>query len=128
MSDHAIENARGHLAEIVAESKAIEADSDATDEHGESLLECWQCRPLDVSVRTDWYNPYDPNQTPTPAEYQILLTTGGPGLRIYGELADGEPQTAFLEWQDWAVPWTRLEASDEEQAALLHFAQQFPIT
>ena len=40
--------------------------------------------------------------------FEILLTTGGPAVRIVGEL-DGncEPSRAWLEVQDWGTPWTQ---------------------
>lgn len=40
-------------------------------------------------------------------KFEILLTTGGPAVRIMGEL-DGncEPSHAYLETQDWGTPWT----------------------
>lgn len=40
-------------------------------------------------------------------KFEILLTTGGPAVRIMGEL-DGncEPSHAWLETQDWGTPWT----------------------
>lgn len=61
--------------------------------------------PLSVLVRSGWYQPgYD---APEPAEYEILLCTGGPAVRIRGELGnDDEPETARLEYQDWGTPWT----------------------
>lgn len=46
--------------------------------------------------------------------YEILLTTGGPAVRIVGELdQNDEPETARLEVQDWFKPWTEYP-SDED--------------
>jgi len=59
---------------------------------------------LSVEVRSGWYMP---GQTPKPEEYSILLTTGGPALRLIGDLDEyGQPETARLEYQDWGTPWT----------------------
>jgi hypothetical protein len=57
--------------------------------------------------------------------YEILLTTGGPAARITGELEDGQPSTAFFEYQDWFKPWTRAWVSAEDEKTLLEYAQQF---
>jgi hypothetical protein len=79
--------------------------------------------PLAVSVRSDWSTPHD---TLTPGEYQILLTTGGPALRIVGDLTiNGEPDTARLEYQDWGTPWTAYALAQAEEARALDFASMF---
>jgi hypothetical protein len=124
MSNDAIANARAHLADIVKESAAIREDGDATNDEGQGLLEAWQERPLSLMIRDGWRAPGA--SSPGVEEYEILLTTGGPGLRIVGEVEDGEPSSARLEWQDWGISWTQLDEPDSESAeALLHFAQQF---
>ena len=81
--------------------------------------------PLSVEVRSDWHSPGDGNDKPT--EYNILLCTGGPAVRIIGELDEhGQPETATIEYQDWFTPWERYgDTSDEEDEALLTYAQQF---
>lgn len=85
---------------------------------------------LSVDVRSGWYSPGERN--PEPVEYQILLTIGGPSLRITGQLGGyGEPGTAHLEYQDWGTPWTRYHPAhgeplfDSHNADVLTFAQQF---
>ena len=83
---------------------------------------------LSVEVRSPWINPADyHNSANKPAEYCILLTTGGPALRLVGELSEyGEPTTALLEYQDWFTPWTLLTGlTADEIEALLTFAQRF---
>ena len=60
--------------------------------------------PLSVEVRSDWVSP---GSEMTAGEFAILLTTGGPAVRIMGELDEhGEPCSAGLEVQDWGKPWT----------------------
>jgi hypothetical protein len=62
---------------------------------------------LSVQVRSGWYAPGAASEAP--AEYEILLCTGGPACRIVGELSEHcEPQTARLEVQDWFQPWTAI--------------------
>lgn len=40
-------------------------------------------------------------------KFEILLTTGGPAVRIMGDLSEhNEPTGAWLEVQDWGTPWT----------------------
>ena len=61
---------------------------------------------LSVQVRTGWHTPNEPGGN-DPAEFEILLCTGGPAVRIVGDL-DGyaEPYRARIEHQDWGTPWT----------------------
>lgn len=60
--------------------------------------------PLSVQVRSDWVSV---GETMTAGEFEILLTTGGPAVRIMGELDEhGEPYRAWLEVQDWGKCWT----------------------
>jgi hypothetical protein len=52
------------------------------------------------------------------------LSTGGPALRIRGELDEHkQPDRAWLEYQDWGTPWTQY--FDVEQDTLLQFCQVF---
>lgn len=81
---------------------------------------------LSVEVRTGWYVPsdcVDARDRPTAEEFRILLATGGPAVRIMGELSNGEPERAWLEVQDWGTPWTRY--FDIEQDTLLAYARCF---
>lgn len=77
---------------------------------------------LSVEVRSDWHTPHDVAEAPF--EFKILLTTGGPAVRIMGELDEhGQPDRAWLEVQDWGTPWTRY--FDIEQDTLLAYARCF---
>ena len=59
-----------------------------------------------VRVRDDWYTPGESEKN-APVEYEILLSWGGPAVRIVGKLDHyGEPDSAVLEFQDWGIPWT----------------------
>lgn len=80
--------------------------------------------PLSVQVRSDWHTP---GKEEAPAEYEILLCTGGPACRIVGQLGQHqEPETAVIEYQDWFTPWeTYHNTTGDEDAALLTYAQQF---
>src|SRR5262245_33434984 len=65
---------------------------------------------LSVEVRSDWYLPGSRNSSSPgdgPAEYRILLCTGGPAVQIIGRLNEHcEPETAVMQVQDWFQPWT----------------------
>lgn len=45
------------------------------------------------------------------SNYEILLDTGGPAVRIVGDLEIGEATSARLEIQDWYTPWTEFHCS-----------------
>ena len=58
--------------------------------------------PLAIDVRSDWHPPGNPGEG---AEYQITMATGGPAVRIVGDLWRGMPVNWTLEYQDWFTPW-----------------------
>lgn len=87
-------------AEELAELE--DAAGDCTDE--DAARDNIQEDPLEVQVRSDWTNP---GETLEAGEFMILLCTGGPAVRIVGELNRGEPCRAWLEYQDWGTPWTQ---------------------
>ena len=59
-------------------------------------------------------------------EYEILLSTGGPAVRITGPLNQwDEPDDAFLQCQDWGTPWQPVALDHDTQLALQDFAQNF---
>ena len=61
---------------------------------------------LEVSVRDEWRSVEREDSGNVPAEYQILLSTGGPAFRIVGRLDRyAEPESATLQFQDWGTPW-----------------------
>lgn len=120
--NHAIENAKawlGSIEEMLEElDKAEQADGqDQVDDARQHIEESV----LSVAVRDGWRQPGAASEGAE--EYEILLTTGGPALRIYGKINQyDDPETAELQWQDWGTPWTRHNAPEE---TLLRFARQF---
>lgn len=79
--------------------------------------------PLSVEVRTGWYTP---GETPEAEEFAILLCTGGPAVRIRGELDQyKQPCRAWLEFQDWGTPWTGYHGENVCMDTLLTYCQQF---
>jgi hypothetical protein len=82
---------------------------------------------LDVCVRSGWVRDKSKME---PVDYFILLCTGGPAVRIRGELSGGEPSRCWLEYQDWGTPWTQLfvdDLADYETMTqtLLAYSRQF---
>jgi hypothetical protein len=72
---------------------------------------------LDVAVRSGWSTPGELEAE----EYVILLCTGGPAVRIRGELNSyKEPKSAWLEYQDWGTPWEVLRLGADEAAVLMY--------
>lgn len=133
MSENAISNAKAWLEsiqEMLTDLRLAQSggDGDAEDAVRSTIHEA----PLSIAVRSDWYSPGCQHDA-RPAEYEILLSTGGPALRIHGELDYGEPSTARLQWQDWGTPWTDYFADTVEgiekqgagDADVLAFAQCF---
>ena len=76
---------------------------------------------LSLEVRSGWHSPggYD-----GPEEFMLLLSTGGPALRLIGDLDQhGAPRRCWLEHQDWFKPWTEYHGGSTE--ALEWFAGLF---
>jgi hypothetical protein len=59
--------------------------------------------PLSIEYRSGWVSD---KSDMVPEEACILLTTGGPAVRIIVELDDGQPHRAYMQVQDWGTPWT----------------------
>lgn len=78
--------------------------------------------PLEITVRSDWVSTSDEMK---PSEYCILLATGGPAVRIIGDLEDGEATSAKLQTQEWGTPWTDYKSLYEEDEDLLTYARNF---
>lgn len=80
---------------------------------------------LSVDIREGWKSPGD-GASMDPTEFRILLSAGGPALRISGELNHGKPARCWLEHQDWGTPWIRYFSRSAERAtALKWFASLF---
>jgi hypothetical protein len=76
--------------------------------------------PLSVLIRSGWV---EVGKLLEAEEYELLLTTGGPAVRIRGQLNCGEPVTAELQHQDWFKPWQTYHEADEK--VLLSFVSYF---
>ena len=93
------------LVSLLAEA----GECESTDEARERIQE----DPLEVQVRGDWHAPGD--EDAKPEEFYVLLCTGGPAVRIRGELGYYcEPIRAWIEYQDWGTPWTQYFDADQD--------------
>jgi len=129
MTDHAISNARAWAETIckgIAALRALEGGEETASFDGEEFDDADTVRerleemPLSVRVRDGWRSPGD--ESDGPEEFEILLSTGGPALRIYGKI-DGEHA---LQWQDWGTPWTDYrDTTDEQDQAIATFVGLF---
>lgn len=102
------------------ELEMLQADAgDCTDQ--DDAQERINEDPLEVTVRSGWVSQ---GTEMTADDFAILLCTGGPAVRIRGELDQhGTPCRAWLEYQDWGTPWTQYFGA--EQKRLLAYAQHF---
>jgi len=114
-------NAEGHAESIIElyraytalENGAESARADGCEfTSSDRVLESATESALDVSVRADWHNP---GKSAEPDEFMILLTTGGPALRIIGDLDRGCPENPHFEIQDWGTPWTEYHPNAESE-------------
>ena len=87
------------IDELFAKVDEHDDDQEAQDAVYEELREM----PLSLLVRGDWV---EPGQESKPTEFELLMGTGGPAVRIRGDLNEyGEPTRAYIQAQDWATPW-----------------------
>jgi len=88
-------------AEELAELEEAAGDCESLDDAERRIQE----DPLSLQFRSGWTSSGEPMQA---EEFELLLATGGPAVRIVGELDhNGEPYMALLEVQDWFEPWTQ---------------------
>ena len=130
MSEQAKEQAKAqakYIAALIdAYHKAGENDTATID--GENLTQDEiadriQEHPLEVSVRSDWHSP---GENLKASEFMILLCTGGPAVRIRGDLDEyGQPSRAWMEYQDWGEPWTQYFLDHDELEALQEYTGFF---
>ena len=116
----AMETLATFIADYQEELKTLQSEAGEC-ENEDDAREAIQNDPLEVMVRSDWTTP---GEDLTPSEFTILLCTGGPAVRIMGELnQQGEPDRAWLEYQDWGTPWTRYYGA--ESGVLVEYASHF---
>ncbi len=102
-------------AEELAELEAAAGECESQDDAHTRIME----DPLDLRVFGERRNgEWEADR------FELLLGTGGPAVRIVGEIDQhGEPDRARLEVQDWFKPWTEYVPADQD--VLLTYARQF---
>ena len=99
-------------------AEAIDDDARLGDEIGfdhdeEQALQQIEEQALSVSARPGWVT--TDNDDLVLEDFEILLTTGGPAVRIRGELDEGaNVHRAWLEVQDWGKSWTTYHKADRD--------------
>jgi len=131
-TNHALNNALGHLKEMVENYEIgsyIEQSNVTTNEDEEKLEEIRQSildSALSVQFRNGWYSDlYHLKGVTEPIEFKILLSWGGPALRVIGEIEENFAVNPKLQYQDWGTPWTDLNITEEQQKALNWFCNCF---
>ena len=122
--NHALNNAIGHMESMVEDFKKDQLfekinDYNAQDQLRESILNS----ALSVEFRSGWYSSLDDELVPE--EFKILLSWGGPALRIIGELDNYGPVNPKLQFQDWGTLWTDFKITEDQQKALNWFCNCF---
>ena len=107
-----------NIVELMSAMENAEAE-ELSDTIADQIMEMR----LSVSVRSGWQTPGVNDQSPE--EYELLMGTGGPAVRIYGRRDQhGRPRSAELQGQDWFTPWERTTV-DQDEEVLLNFAGYF---
>lgn len=107
------EAAKDELAELLEDAAGYTS--------GDAVRDAIQEDPLSVEIRSDWHSVGESLEA---SEFRILLCTGGPAVQIRGELDEYKtPCRAWIEYQDWGMPWTQF--FDASQETLLTYCQQF---
>jgi len=127
--NHALQNAKGHIESIVAnfedftflESLQVttQEDENKLDEIRESINNS----ALSVEFRSGWSTNSEKLEV---EEFKILLTWGGPALRVIGDLDQyKQAENIKLQFQDWGTPWTDFQLSENQENALNWFCNCF---
>ena len=121
-SERQAEAKMDHIREMVEALGVEDAEMDRLDRAEQDIQESV----LSVEVRSGWYQPGSTDGTEKPEEFTILLCTGGPAVRIIGDLDQyGQPERARIEHQDWGTPWTEYRINAEDEEVLLTYCRQF---
>lgn len=120
-TNYALDQARLQVDSINEMVDAMDTDDvDKLDRATQAIAE----DPLSVEVRSGWYTPG--SQKPEPEEFTILLCTGGPAVRIRGDLDEHlTPTDPIVEYQDWGTPWTEYHGDNLDRDKLLTYCYQF---
>lgn len=117
--NHALSQAKSQLDSIIEMIKVLH-EAEEADEF--AIYEGEEVTADDMRERIS----EDPLEVGRLNQYFILLCTGGPAVRIIGNLGEhNEPETATLQYQDWGTSWTNYPLNGLEEDLLLEYAQSF---
>ena len=127
--NHALQNAIGHIESIVKNYErlsyleSLNPTSWEEEEEIEQTKESILNSALSVEFRSGWTS--NPNDIEL-EEFKILLTWGGPALRVIGDLNQyKEPENIKMQYQDWGTCWTDFKITENQQEALNWFCNCF---
>ena len=127
--NHALNNAIGHIESIVEDYEKLsylERLNPTTIEQEEEIEQTKESilnSVLSIQVRSGWTSL---NESFEPQEFNILLSWGGPSLRIIGDLNEyKEPENPVLQFQDWFTKWEDLKINSQQYDALEWYCSQF---
>lgn len=129
VDDHGLSQAKAQLESIQEMVKQLKWSQDDTHEgwNTESEDEARDVilnDPLSCLVREDWHEVGADDIVLE--EYELLLCTGGPAVRVTGKLGSGfEPVSASIQYQDWGTPWTEYRLTSDEEETVLTYARCF---
>lgn len=86
-------------AEELAELESAAGECESEDDARERIQE----DPLSLQFRSGWCGG---KSEMVAEEFELLLATGGPAVRIIGEIVDEQAHHPRLQVQDWGTPWT----------------------
>jgi len=134
--DHAKDQAKAQIETICDMMKALKIaqekgsgngyeaiyEGDMVDEEG--MREIIEQDALSVRIRSDWQ---EPGKSLTPTEFELLLCTGGPAVRIVGELDEyNEPESPRVQYQDWFTHWMDYrEITDKQSKLILEYCRMY---
>ena len=127
--NHALQNAQGHIESIVQDFEKItfleslNVTSSEEEEEIEQTRESILNSALSVEFRSGWST--NPEELEI-EEFKILLSWGGPALRVIGDLDQyKQPENIKMQFQDWGTPWTDFKITEDQQKALNWFCDCF---
>ena len=131
-TNHALQNAIGHIESMVEDYEIgsyIEQCNPTSQDQEEKLEEIRESildSALSVQFRNGWYSDlYHLKGVTEPIEFKILLSWGGPSLRIIGEIEENFAINPKLQYQDWGTSWTDFKITKDQQDALNWFCNCF---
>ena len=117
--NYALQNAIGHIESMVKdyeEFSYLESLNPTTNEQEERLEEIRENvinSALSVEFRSGWYSElYDRVRIGEPAEFKILISWGGPALRVIGEIEENFAVNPKLQYQDWGIYFVYIQKYD----------------